>query len=165
MSKALTEILDLYGYDTDQEKIQNCCIQKVQPQKTRVYVDIFNKLPINIDIWRKGEDPATSAHYKIDVNILAQPESGIDLPTWSGPKMSEAQLDQHHTRLVAIWRTGQGNAHDYHAVYVKKIEKDNSGLYWFYCINSWGNKNDPNPKIENKDIVGLYYISLYRDPD
>ena len=36
--------------------------------------------------------------------------------------------------------------------------------YIFDCINSWGEEN-PNPLIRNEDIIDLYYVSLYMDPE
>ena len=78
--------------------------------------------------------------------------------------MTEDMLQQHHTRMVAVWRTGLQSAHSYHAVFVNKIEKQQGKPgYLLHCLNSWGDVNNPNPVIENKDIVSLHYVSLFME--
>ena len=36
-------------------------------------------------------------------------------------------------------------------------------VYLLHCLNSWGDANNPNPVIENKDIVSLHYVSLFME--
>ena len=74
--------------------------------------------------------------------------------------MSPDMLQQHNTRMVAVWNS----SHGYHAVYVNKIEKQQGKPgYLLHCLNSWGDANNPNPVIENKDIVSLHYVSLFME--
>ena len=120
VGKAVTEILDTYGFDTNQEAIVQDCIKKVQSDNLARHVHDYNEKAISVEIWDKND---SSEQHKIDVKLLIQSERGINDPSWKGPKMTENELDQYHTRMVAVWRTGSGNAHNYHAVFVKKIEK------------------------------------------
>ena len=63
-----------------------------------------------------------------------------------------------------MWRTGLQSAHSYHAVYVNKVEKQQGKPgYLLHCLNSWGDANNPNPVIKNKDIVSLHYVSLFME--
>ena len=163
VGKAIVEIIDGFRFDSDQEKIIEDLIKTVQPSLQPTFILEFANKSIEIEIWNPGY---RSRSRIVTISIFVQSQTNVDQHNWIGPKMTSQELKDKNTRVVAVWKrknTTQ-SVHSYHAVYVKNITKSPGKTeFTLDCVNSWGDQQDPNPKISNRDISSLHYISLYMD--
>jgi len=111
----------------------------------------------------KARTKETSIIEYFDVNISISSEN-VD-SNWSKPKAKFEDLQRSNVHLVAgaqfTLNSASGTSHMkvMHALYVNNVQGTN-GTYNFFCINSWGFWNLPEPILKPEDIVSLHYISL-----
>ena len=99
------------------DKIIADLISTVQPQKQPRHIDDFSNQSIDIDVW---EPQMESSFLTPRITIMVQTQTRTNDLHWTGPLMSPDMLQQHNTRMVAVWKTGLQSAHSYHAVYANK---------------------------------------------
>lgn len=155
LGKAVVSILDSFGLDCDQESIIKELIDKVQPFSRSInqgqFLYKFNRMSCSIEIW----DPDDKNKQKVEVGMIVQKDPDFLDSSWAGTLFD---LDVFPSRIVAVWNRKTGDMHNYHAVFVDKIENN-----IFHCINSWGDSNNPTLKLDKKDLCELHYVTLYMD--
>ena len=163
MSRCVTEIADSSELDVDQEEIVKTFINIVQPDKRARHLHDFNHKSVFVRSWKKGleKEKVENQFYFLNLGVLVQRQT-VHKPSFEGPLMTQDQLIEHRTRMIAVWDLGEkdGDHLGFHAVYVKDWE-EKRGDFVFNCINSWGDSNRPEPKIKDTEIRDLFYISLY----
>ena len=155
MGKVLVEILNNFYLDCDQKKIIEDLITNVQPTGEAVPIYKFNFSKIDLEFW----DSTSEKQEKIQIQMVIQHK--IVNESWKIPAMSLQELDEHNTKVLAVYKPPK-QPNTFHAVFVKSFEENpkNKNEYTFYCLNSWGDEIDPEPVISSKDMVALHYISL-----
>ena len=153
LAKAIVDIFHGYGYNCDQTKIIETLVSKFQPGLNCEYVYNFGYVPFEFTFWNDSKTYSRT----IDLSLKVQLQDKQPFV----PLMTSQNLDSFRTRMIAVYKSNQNSTP--HAVYVRSFEKakGNSG-YIFHCINSWGAK-DPYPDVASKDVIKLYYVSLYID--
>ena len=152
MAKAIVDIFNGYGYNCDQSKIIATLVSKFQPGLNCEYVYNFEYVPFEFTFSTSSKSYART----IDLSLKVQLQDKQPIT----PLMTSQNLDSHNTRMIVVYKS---NPNLTHAVYVESFDKakGNPG-YIFHCINSWGEK-DKYPDIASKDVIKLYYVSLYID--
>ena len=154
VGKCVVDIIDSFGLDSDQEEVIKALVEKVQPDNAAHYIQEFNNESIEVNVWIKG---FPEERYRVSLKIYVQTEISIT-SNWTGPpNITPAEMTEHKTRMVAIWKHAVGP----HAVYVKRWTKCDDGSYNFDCINSWG-EQEPFPQLKKDVIDWIFCISLYK---
>ena len=132
-------------------KIIEDLIKNVQPTEEAVPIYRFNFSKIDLEFW-----DSTSEKEKKKVTLVIQHK--IVNESWKIPAMSLQELDEHNTKVLAVYRPPE-QPKTFHAVFVKSFKKKGDE-HEFTCVNSWGDKNCPELIISSKDMHALHYISL-----
>ena len=103
VGKVIVEILDSFNLDCDQEKIIDHLVNIVQPDKEPVPIYEFNNQQIDLEFWEKGADPRGFTEARITLMVQHQP---VNNTTWKEPAMTEKQLKDNNSRMVAVYKTG-----------------------------------------------------------
>ena len=156
LAKCVVDIMDGFGLDCDQNQVIQELIRRGQPDQEPEWICCFNKKPIFVEVWVKGQE---SNKRLLSLSLLVQPTDyrGHRVTSnWTGPKMTPEMMKSHHTRMIACWKE---RPNFLHAIYVNTWTKTRNS-YDFDCINSHG-EIDKFPQLKPNDISELYYISLY----
>ena len=121
IGKAVVEILDIIGWDADQEKIIADLVAIVQPNQQAENPDKFNKVRIKVFIRNREEAEKIT---DIDIEIRVQTRFGkkLDRPhTYSTIPEPDVDLDEKRLRMVLRWDMWKNDENDYvpHAIYAK----------------------------------------------
>ena len=152
VAKAIVDIFNGYGHNCDQTKLIETLVKRFQPGQNCEYVINFRDVPFRFTFWTSSKSYSRT----IDLSLKVQLQDKQPI----APHMTSQNLDLYNTRMIVVY---EWNPNQTHAVYVKSFEqaKGNPG-YIFHCINSWGPKEE-YPDIESKNVIKLYYVSLYID--
>ena len=158
MGKVVVEILNNFNLNCSQTKIIDDLIRIVQPDEEPVTIYKFNFTNIDLSFWEENDETHPEER-KVTLVVQHQVMMKSWLRSWT-PAMTKKQLEEHNTKILAVYQTKSAK-YSSHAVFVKDFEQTlGPETYIFTCINSWGEKTDPELRIGSKDIVALYYISL-----
>lgn len=148
----LISSMDTDIYNCDQSKIIETLIGKFQPEQNCQYVSNFEYVPFEFTFWTGSKIFSRT----IDLRLKLQLQDKQPIV----PLMTSQNLDSHNMRMIVVYESDPNKTL---AVYVKSFEKAKGNSdFIFHCINSWGEK-DPHPVIASKDVINLYYVSLYID--
>jgi len=141
IAKAILMIINLCGFDGNQEEIIQTLIKKVQPNLGPRYPKAFHDITIAAYI----EEHKTGKKYNVDIRLNVQTD-------WE-PVPHHEYTDQKLEEMK-IQRVISENSQGAHALYVKKY-KENVG---YHCVNSHGTQNQY--PIRKDSVYAVDYIQI-----
>ena len=159
LGKAVTEIFNGHHYECDQDDIIKQLEQNVQPEGHPQFLEKFIEKTAIVKFWRKGLESSSKS---VEVRLIVQSEDVNR--SWTGPKLKKEDLRKYNTSLVACGLVG--TKREPHALYVDSclpiMHPSDKNCHQFSCINSWGEKKNPYPKLNSvSDVYQIHYVSLF----